>query len=130
MRARADDRRAGPRDRARVDGDAEEEMNTMATLSKGCASEDAARRAVEALRATGAPPRHTRLLMSRPLPRATSAANRPAESPELSGTDTPSGPTRASCAGAARAPAASRPAASPAIQTNGARAPSPTLSAS
>ena len=39
----------------------------MATLSKTYPSEDAARRAVEALRAAGAPPRDIRLLTSRPL---------------------------------------------------------------
>ena len=39
----------------------------MATFSKTYPSEDAARRAVEALRAAGVPPRNIRLLMSRPL---------------------------------------------------------------
>jgi hypothetical protein len=42
-------------------------MNCMATLSKTYPSEDAARRALEALRAAGVPPRHIRLLTSRPL---------------------------------------------------------------
>lgn len=42
------------------------EMNYMATFSKTYPSEDAARRAVEALRAAGVPPRDTRLLTSRP----------------------------------------------------------------
>jgi hypothetical protein len=41
-------------------------MNYMATLSKTYPSEDAARRAVEALRAAGVPPRDIRLLTSRP----------------------------------------------------------------
>jgi hypothetical protein len=40
-------------------------MNHMATLSKTYPSEDAARRAVEALRAAGVPPRDIRLLTSR-----------------------------------------------------------------
>jgi hypothetical protein len=42
-------------------------MNYMATFSKTYPSEDAARRAVEALWAAGVPPRDIRLLMSRPL---------------------------------------------------------------
>jgi hypothetical protein len=41
-------------------------MDYMATLSKTYPSEDAARRAVEALRAAGVPPRDIRLLTSRP----------------------------------------------------------------
>jgi hypothetical protein len=41
-------------------------MNHMATLSKTYPSEDAARRAVEALRAAGVPPGDIRLLTSRP----------------------------------------------------------------
>jgi hypothetical protein len=41
-------------------------MNHMATLDKTYPSEDAARRAVEALRAAGVPPRDIRLLTSRP----------------------------------------------------------------
>jgi hypothetical protein len=41
-------------------------MNQMATLSKTYLSEDAARRAVEALRAAGVPPGDIRLLASRP----------------------------------------------------------------
>jgi hypothetical protein len=43
------------------------EMTYMATFSKTHPSEDAARRAVEALRAAGVPPRDIRLLTSRPL---------------------------------------------------------------
>jgi hypothetical protein len=42
-------------------------MNYVATLSKTYPSEDAARRAVEALRAAGVRPRDIRLLSSRPL---------------------------------------------------------------
>jgi hypothetical protein len=42
-------------------------MNHMATLSRTYLSEDAARRAVRALRAAGVPPRDIRLLTSRPL---------------------------------------------------------------
>jgi hypothetical protein len=42
-------------------------MNHMATLSKTYLSEDAARRAVEALRAAGVPPGDIRLVTSRPL---------------------------------------------------------------
>jgi hypothetical protein len=41
-------------------------MNHMATLDKTYPSEDAARRAVAALRAAGVPPRDIRLLTSRP----------------------------------------------------------------
>jgi hypothetical protein len=41
-------------------------MSYMATLSKTYPSEEAARRAVRALRAAGAPPRDIRLLTSRP----------------------------------------------------------------
>jgi hypothetical protein len=41
-------------------------MNYMATQSKTYPNEDSARRAVEALRAAGVPPRHIRLLTSRP----------------------------------------------------------------
>jgi hypothetical protein len=42
-------------------------MNYMATLSKTYPNEDAARRALEALRAAGVPPGDIRLLTSRPL---------------------------------------------------------------
>jgi hypothetical protein len=42
-------------------------MSFMATLIKTYPTEDAARRAVEALRAAGVPPRHIRLLTSGPL---------------------------------------------------------------
>jgi hypothetical protein len=42
-------------------------MNLMAALSKTYPNEDSAHRAVETLRAAGVPPRHIRLLTSRPL---------------------------------------------------------------